>query len=69
MNTAVQGRRWLGSLAVLMAAALWGTTGTAAAFAPEVPAMAIGAAAMGGGGLLQALLAIRSMAKHCHCFF
>ena len=64
MNTAVQGRRWLGSLAVLMAAALWGTTGTAAAFAPEVPTMAIGAAAMGGGGLLQALLAIRSMAKY-----
>lgn len=46
-----------GALATLFAATLWGTTGTAAAFAPEVPPMAIGAAAMGGGGLLQALLA------------
>lgn len=46
-----------GSLAVLLAATLWGTTGTAAAFAPDVPAMAIGAVAMGGGGFLQVLLA------------
>ena len=64
MSAAGQGNTLLGSLAVLMAATLWGTTGTAAAFAPEVPAMAIGAAAMGGGGLLQALLAVRPMAKH-----
>lgn len=52
-----------GSLAVLLAATLWGTTGTAAAFAPDVPAMAIGAVAMGGGGLLQALLARRQIGK------
>ena len=64
MSAAGQGNTLLGSLAVLMAATLWGTTGTAAAFAPEVPAMAIGAAAMGGGGLLQALMAVRPMAKH-----
>lgn len=64
MSATGQGNTLLGSLAVLMAATLWGTTGTAAAFAPEVPAMAIGAAAMGGGGLLQALLAVRPMAKH-----
>ena len=64
MSAAGQGNTLLGSLAVLMAATLWGTTGTAAAFAPEVPAMAIGAVAMGGGGLLQALLAVRPMAKH-----
>lgn len=64
MSAVGQGNTLLGSLAVLMAATLWGTTGTAAAFAPEVPAMAIGAAAMGGGGLLQALLAVRPMAKH-----
>lgn len=64
MSAAGQGNTLLGSLAVLMAATLWGTTGTAAAFAPEVPAMAIGAAAMGGGGLLQALIAVRPMAKH-----
>ena len=64
MSAVGQGNTLLGSLAVLMAATLWGTTGTAAAFAPEVPAMAIGAAAMGGGGLMQALLAVRPMAKH-----
>lgn len=46
---------FLGILGVLAASLLWGTTGTAAAFAPEVSAAAIAAAAMGGGGLLQAL--------------
>jgi DME family drug/metabolite transporter len=40
---------------VLTAATLWGTTGTAAALAPGVGPLAIGAAAMGVGGLLQAL--------------
>ncbi|WP_281261889.1 DMT family transporter [Streptomyces rishiriensis] len=46
-----------GSLCVLVASVLWGTTGTAASFAPDVGPLAIGAAAMGLGGLLQALLA------------
>lgn len=46
---------FLGILGVLAASLLWGTTGTAAAFAPEVSAAAIAAAVMGGGGLLQAL--------------
>lgn len=41
--------RLLGILTVLMAAVLWGTTGTAATFAPDVGAVAIGAVAMGGG--------------------
>ncbi|WP_417778182.1 DMT family transporter [Stutzerimonas xanthomarina] len=53
--------RLLGSLAVLIAAILWGTTGTAATFAPGVSAIAIGAVAMGGGGLLQALLSARGI--------
>ena len=40
-------------LAVLAAATLWGTTGTAATFAPPgTPAIAVGAAAMGIGGML-----------------
>ncbi|MGW1818541.1 DMT family transporter [Streptomyces sp. NPDC002125] len=47
----------MGSLCVLMASVLWGTTGTAATFAPAVGPLAIGAAAMGLGGLLQALVA------------
>jgi DME family drug/metabolite transporter len=53
-----------GALAVLAAALLWGTTGTAAALAPEVGPLAIGAAAMGIGGLLQAATARRPIARH-----
>ncbi|MFJ7749630.1 DMT family transporter [Arthrobacter sp. NPDC097144] len=41
-----------------MASVLWGTTGTAATFASHVGPLAIGAAAMGIGGLLQALTAL-----------
>lgn len=48
-----------GSIGVLAAAALWGTTGTAATFAPEVSPLAIGALAMGLGGIMQALIATR----------
>ncbi|WP_262348096.1 DMT family transporter [Cellulosimicrobium cellulans] len=51
-------------LAVLAAAVLWGTTGTAATFAPAVGPLAIGAAAMGVGGLLQAGVARRAVAAH-----
>lgn len=47
----------IGVAAVLFSSLVWGTTGTAATFAPEVGPAAIGAAAMGIGGLLQALLA------------
>lgn len=50
-----------GSGCVLAAAVLWGTTGTAAALAPGVGSLAVGAAAMGVGGLLQAVAAHRSM--------
>ena len=46
-----------GSVCVLAAAVLWGTTGTAAALAPGVGSLAVGAAAMGVGGLLQAAAA------------
>lgn len=54
----------LGTLAVLVAAILWGTTGTAATFAPDVSAVAIGAVAMGGGGLMQALLSAGRIRRH-----
>lgn len=54
----------VGVLAVLAAAVLWGTTGTAATFAPGVGPLAIGAAAMGVGGLLQATVAGRAAAAH-----
>ncbi len=53
----------LGIVCVLIASFLWGTTGTAATFAPEVGPMAIGAVAMGVGGLLQTLLALRALKR------
>ncbi len=53
-----------GSVCVLAAAALWGTTGTAAALAPDVGALAVGAAAMGLGGLLQAAVALSIVRAH-----
>ncbi|MBX8802802.1 EamA family transporter [Ochrobactrum sp. MR28] len=53
----------LGIICVLIASFLWGTTGTAATFAPEVGPLAIGAVAMGVGGLLQALLALRALKR------
>ncbi len=53
-----------GSVCVLAAAVLWGTTGTAAALAPGVGPLAVGAAAMGVGGLLQAASALGVMRAH-----
>ncbi|MFJ6027316.1 DMT family transporter [Pseudarthrobacter sp. NPDC092424] len=53
-----------GALFVVGASILWGTTGTAASFAPAVSPLAIGAAAMGVGGLLQALYAASAIAAH-----
>lgn len=55
-----KGSAW-GALFVLAASVLWGTTGTAATFAPDVSPLAIGAVAMGLGGLLQAAFAARSI--------
>ncbi|MEU6664360.1 EamA family transporter [Streptomyces sp. NPDC046821] len=61
--TRVAGSAGVGSLCVLIASILWGTTGTAATFAPAVGPLAIGAAAMGLGGLLQALIAAPRIAR------
>lgn len=58
------GERMSGMGGVLIAALLWGTTGTAATFAPGVSAVAIGAVAMGVGGMLQALIALRGITRH-----
>lgn len=52
-----------GAVCVLLASVLWGTTGTAATFAPAVGPLAIGAVAMGLGGLLQALIAAPRIAR------
>ena len=53
----------LGVAAVLFASLVWGTTGTAATLAPDVGPAAIGAAAMGLGGILQAIYAARSIRR------
>jgi DME family drug/metabolite transporter len=60
----MKGRIPSGIVFVLVAALLWGTTGAAAAMAPGVGPLAIGAAAMGIGGLLQAAAASRAMVTH-----
>ncbi|MEZ8057680.1 DMT family transporter [Vibrio splendidus] len=50
-----------GTLAILFASILWGTTGTTASFAPDLSPLAIGAFSMGVGGLMQAGLAYRKI--------
>lgn len=50
-----------GSLAILFASLLWGTTGTAASFAPSINPLAIGAFSMGIGGLLLSLCAYKKL--------
>lgn len=54
---------FVGFACVLTASALWGTTGTTATFASGVSPLGIGAVAMGLGGLLLALTALRSIVK------
>lgn len=54
-------RRNVGLLAIVVTALLWGTTGTAATFAPEAGPLAVGAAALGIGGLLQAVIALPAL--------
>ncbi len=56
-------QRLFGIAAVTAASILWGTTGTAATFAPDAGPLAIGAAALGIGGLLQALIAIPQLRR------
>ncbi|MGL3805573.1 DMT family transporter [Paeniglutamicibacter sp. R2-26] len=50
--------------AVTVTSVLWGTTGTAATFAPAAGPLAIGAAALGIGGILQALIAVPALLAH-----
>jgi drug/metabolite transporter, DME family len=53
--------RLYGLIAVIVAAFFWGTTGTAAAFAKSYSPIAMGAFAMGVGGIFQAVLASRKI--------
>lgn len=52
-----------GVVAVLITAVLWGTTGTAATLAPGVGPLAMGAAALGVGGILQGLIALPALRR------
>ncbi len=52
-----------GISAILFASLLWGTTGTAASFAPSISPLAVGAFSMGVGGLLLAVFAFRNLAR------
>lgn len=54
-------QRLVGIGTITLTSILWGTTGTAATFAPDVGPIAIGAAALGIGGLLQALIAVPAL--------
>jgi DME family drug/metabolite transporter len=58
----VNRHRTLGIAAITVTSVLWGTTGTAATFAPQAGPLAIGSAALGIGGLLQALIALPALA-------
>lgn len=53
--------RLIGLGAITVTSLLWGTTGTAATFAPGAGPLAIGAAALGIGGLLQAVIAVPAL--------
>lgn len=64
MISLIKNSNYGGTIAILVASVLWGTTGTAAAFAPTLGPLAIGAVAMGGGGLLQALVASRAIREN-----
>lgn len=55
--------RLLPYLAIALTAVLWGTTGTAATFNSAGP-LAIGAAALGVGGLLQGLIYLPAVRRH-----
>jgi drug/metabolite transporter, DME family len=57
----VNRKHLVGLAAITVTSLLWGTTGTAATFAPTVGPLAIGAAALGIGGLLQAVIAIPAL--------
>ncbi|KJL20473.1 threonine and homoserine efflux system [Microbacterium oxydans] len=53
--------RLSGLAAITITSVLWGTTGTAATFAPSAGPLAIGSAALGIGGLLQAAIAVPAL--------
>lgn len=61
----MSGGRLAGIAAVSVTSLLWGTTGTAATFATGAGPLAIGAAALGIGGILQAVVAVPALRRDC----
>lgn len=57
-----------GVIAIVIASFLWGTTGTAAQYAPEINPFAIGAFAMGVAGVLLCLMSRRLLLKDRQVF-
>lgn len=56
-----------GVLAIIIASLLWGTTGTAASYSPDISGLAIGAFSMGIGGLLLVITARKKLVvDYCH---
>lgn len=64
MKSSVLSPHTTGVLCIVFASFLWGTTGVSATFAPDVGALAIGAASMGIGGLLQTLFALQPIRRN-----
>lgn len=58
---AILHERLKGTLAIVLASILWGTTGTAASYSPDISPLAIGAFAMGFGGLLMLCSALKNL--------
>lgn len=58
-----------GLISLVVASLLWGTTGTAASFLPQVNALAIGAITMSLGGVLLAYRARRDLSAHKRLLF
>ncbi len=50
-----------GVMAIIVASFLWGTTGTAASYSPDVSSLAIGAFSMGIGGVLLVITARKKL--------
>ena len=50
-----------GAFAIILASLLWGTTGTAASFSPDISPLAIGAFSMGVGGVLLVFTARKKL--------
>jgi DME family drug/metabolite transporter len=53
--------RFKGAFAIILASFLWGTTGTAASFSPDISSLAIGAFSMGMGGVLLVFTARKKL--------